>query len=340
MPTYDDCYICGKQEATKKNSHIIPSFLIAPIFNYDGSSKRGKEVMFTITPVEEKVYIGELPDTKIDTLFDQEKLTDERIESELRINTASRDYIFCPKCENDLSKYLESPYSSDYKNGNNTDPVTAYFFWLSVIWRISISGQFGVKLDREIEQNLGESLRNFFCAKDAGTPIDDIIGSCIFKYRLLRCNGYINNAAGYIVATFDATNKILSVIIGETIISATFCNHILPNSYNFFGSEEFMQAAPINDCSTVETTIMINKEQYGGIIKNTIKVLAKQKAETEYEIVDLCWKEVGLPGHMPFEIFKYYMELLLDEKTKLGDRMTNERRVETFNATLDNFFKK
>ena len=136
MPTYDNCYICGKQEATKKNSHIIPSFLIALIFNYDGSSKRGKEVMVTITPVEEKVYIGELPDTKIDTLFDQEKLTDERIESELRINTASRDYIFCPKCENDLSKYLESPYSSDYKNGNNTDPVTAYFFWLSVIWRI------------------------------------------------------------------------------------------------------------------------------------------------------------------------------------------------------------
>ena len=43
---------------------------------------------------------------------------------------------------------------------------------------------------------------------------------------------------------------------------------------------------------------------------------------------------------MPFEIFKYYMELLLDEKTKLGDRMTNERRVETFNAALDNFLKK
>ncbi len=337
MATFDNCYICGNAPASKKNSHIIPSFLIAPIFNYDGSTKRGKEVMVTITPTDEKVYIGELPDTKIENLFDKENLTDERIESELKINTAARDYIFCPKCENDLSKYLEAPYSIFYKNGKNEDPITAYFFWLSVVWRISISGQFGAKLNTEIEINLGECLRDYFAARDSNLPLDDIIKKCCFKYRLLRCNGYINEAAGYIVAHYDANNQIFSTIIGETVICASFSKHEIPDSYNFFGCEIHFKNVAINECQSTENILVLSKEDYSKIIRNTISVIAKQKAETEYEIIDLCWQQIGLPGHIPEMIFVYYMELLLDEETKLGDRMTNERRVEVFNKTLEHF---
>ena len=106
---YNNCLICNKEKATKTNSHLIPSFMIAKVCSYDGSGKRDKEVMFTMTSYEDKVYVGAVPDTKLDELFNQEKLTDERINQELKNNTASKDYIFCPKCEANLSKYLETP---------------------------------------------------------------------------------------------------------------------------------------------------------------------------------------------------------------------------------------
>ena len=68
-----------------------------------------------------------------------------------------------------------------------------------------------------------------------------------------------------------------------------------------------------------------------------VSVLARQKIETEYEIIDSCWNAIGLPDHMPTNIFIKYMEYLLDPNTKLGDRMTNSRRIEGFNKTLENF---
>lgn len=42
------CLICQEREATKKNSHIIPSFLVAMVTSYDGSYKRDKEILFLI----------------------------------------------------------------------------------------------------------------------------------------------------------------------------------------------------------------------------------------------------------------------------------------------------
>ena len=114
---FQDCLICKKSKATKTNSHIIPSFIVAKVCSYDGSGKRDKEVMFTMTPLEEKLYLGAIPDTKIEELVDTQKLSDERIEQELRNNTASKDYIFCPECEKNLSVYLETPYAECLQKG-------------------------------------------------------------------------------------------------------------------------------------------------------------------------------------------------------------------------------
>lgn len=66
---YNNCLICNKEKATKTNSHLIPSFMIAKVCSYDGSGKRDKEVMFTMTSYEDKVFVGAVPDTKLDELF-------------------------------------------------------------------------------------------------------------------------------------------------------------------------------------------------------------------------------------------------------------------------------
>ncbi len=158
---YKDCLICKREKATKTNSHLIPSFMIAKVCSYDGSGKRDKEVMFTMSSYEDKVYVGAVPGTKLNELFSQEMLADERIEKELKINTVSKDYIFCPKCEANLSKYLETPYAEYYSKGNPIQPDIAYFFWLSIIWRMSISRQFQFALPEDIELNLGECLKEY-----------------------------------------------------------------------------------------------------------------------------------------------------------------------------------
>lgn len=278
-----------------------------------------------------------LPDTKIEKLFDQESLTEERIESELKINTASKDYIFCPKCESDLSKYLETPYADELRDNKNSD-IIPYFFWMSVIWRISISGQFGAKLDSSIENRLGTSIRAYLSAADNSMKgIEHIISESSFCYRILRFEGYLTNSPGILVADYDKENKILSVVIGELVVSAFFANKEIPDSYYFFGAGKYLKEAQINDGSKKETISHLDSSLFCEIMKKMVSTLAKQKMNTEYEIIDSCWHMVGLPGHMPEVIFKAYMKFLLDENTKLGDRMTNERRVDVFNKSLQSF---
>ena len=71
------CRLCGNAEATKANSHIVPSFLVAQFASYDNSYKRDKELMFSISPIGTRVYTGALPTNKIDSTFDSSNLTDE-----------------------------------------------------------------------------------------------------------------------------------------------------------------------------------------------------------------------------------------------------------------------
>jgi large subunit ribosomal protein L30 len=163
----DNCLICHSNKATKTNSHLIPSFLVAQVASYDSSYKRGKEVLVKITPNKRSIYVGELPDTKLEELFDTENMSDERINEELKQNPVSEDYVFCPSCEKKLSYYLESPYSTYLQNNaSNISTEIHVFFWISVVWRMSILNKYGFKLPELIEKRLNDSLNVFFEQKD------------------------------------------------------------------------------------------------------------------------------------------------------------------------------
>ena len=93
--------ICQENEATKTNSHVIPSFLVTMFTSYNGSGKRDTEVLFSISDTKDSVYTGRaVPDTKLEGLFDTDKLTEERIQEELSKNTVAKDFIFCKKKKN------------------------------------------------------------------------------------------------------------------------------------------------------------------------------------------------------------------------------------------------
>ena len=337
--TYPPCLLCKKQPATKTNSHIIPSFMIAPVCNYDGSSKRGKEVMFTMTAYEDKVYTGEIPDTKYEELFDMEKMTDERIENELKDNTASKDYIFCPECENNLSVYLESPYGDYLRNGKKTDNAIPYFFWLSVAWRMSVSDQFNFRLPLALEQHLGDSLHAYMDAMKNGEDAQPIVFSCLFRYRLLVSPDFLhdNKNAGYFGGRYDYNRNILSMTMGDKVLCVTFNEDSIPDDYEYIGFEQELKTAAINDGKQEEKVVIVTKERFAEGIHQMVKETAFKRLLNEKDIADASWKAAGLQGMMPNAIFKALIERLYSENSKQGDRKTKERYVEVFKETLQSF---
>ena len=116
------CELCKRAVANKKNSHIVPSFIVCRTASSDGTSKRNHELVYSIGKTVQ-VYAGnEVPQNVIERNFDD--LSTERIEEELKKNTLSKDFIFCSTCEKALADYLESPYST----GKKIEPQVSYFF--------------------------------------------------------------------------------------------------------------------------------------------------------------------------------------------------------------------
>lgn len=336
----DNCLICNREKATKTNSHLIPSFMVAKVCSYDDSGKRDKEVMFTMSPYEDKVYVGAVPDTKLDELFDQKKLTDERINQELKNNTASKDYIFCPKCEANLSKYLETPYAEHYSKGKSIQSDIAYFFWLSIVWRMSISRQFQFALSEDVESNLGECLNEYIeAAANNNRDVVRIVEKCRFSYRLLRSPSYLPNGLAYIGGNYCEKTQTLSLTLGDTILCVNFDreNFELSQDYTYIGFEDVIKSAPANFGIISEQCVNVEEETFEDVMRQYVKEVASKRLEYERVLADAIWKKLGLPGDMPSKIFKSFIERLYSEEVKQGDRKTNERYIQVFTETLEAF---
>ena len=333
------CLLCKQRPATKTNSHIIPSFMIAKVCSYDGRGKRDQEVMFTMSSYEDKVYTGQIPSTKLEELFDIDKLSDERIENELKDNTASKDYIFCPDCEKDLATYLESPYAEYLRRGKKIDFSIAYYFWLSVVWRMSISEKFNFRLPIALEEHLGENLHDYLEAVKQGKSIDDIISSCVFRYRIVASPDSLNDEkkAGFFGGRFDLKRDIISLSMGDKILCVTFNDDPLPGDYSFISFENELKTAVINNGQSVEQETIVDKERFADGIRQMVKEKAFKRLLHEKERADTYWKKAGQDGEMPIDIFKELIERLYSEDTKQGDRKTLERYNQLFKEVLQSF---
>lgn len=248
------CMICQENEATKTNSHIIPSFLVTMFTSYNGFGKRDTEVMFSISDSEDSVYTGRaVSGTKIEGLFDTEKLTEERIHEELSKNTVAKDFIFCPQCEKRLADFLESPYAHYQKNAQSITNDIPLFFWLSVVWRMSETHDYGFSLREDIDTKLQLYLKSYFVIKEMHANLDDTIKSVPFRYKLLRCKDYCKVESGFCFAKFD--NGILSMILGDYILQVIFDIQSDFPKTEFFGAEIFLEEAAINHGTSKEVVV-------------------------------------------------------------------------------------
>jgi hypothetical protein len=332
----DKCLICNENDATKKNSHLIPSFLVAMVVSYNHSYKRDKELMITISPHQSKIYTGALPDTKLEQIFDTANLSEERIANELSKNTVAVDYIFCPTCENNLSRYLETPYSSKIQRNETVSNDVPLFFWLSIVWRMSVNGNHGFKLPSDIEEMLHNNLNTFFQLKEKGDDVNPLIEKVHFNYRIVSCKDYCKSNGGYIYSLYNKENNVLTVMIGDICICVTFDEENLPEDYSFFGLEKHINEAPCNNGKEKEITQPVSNEDYKSSVQEFVQYGASIRKREDFELLDYIWKSTGRFFFMPIKMKLKFMEILYDDKIKLGERHTPQRYVEIFNYLIDN----
>ncbi len=154
------CALCRRRKADKTGSHMVPHFLIADVFTYDGSRSRDKVVVEAdnLSIGTKEHYFGrEVYDDTVTELLGR-SLTDEELEEEAeKTNALTRDYIFCSDCEKRFG-VIES-YYSEILNGKIKDypPQIPYLFWMSVVWRMDV-GNMGAELAPEHLEKLRKIL--------------------------------------------------------------------------------------------------------------------------------------------------------------------------------------
>ena len=183
------CCLCRTFPANKTGSHMVPNFLAHPTFAWDGKGKRDHEALnhyFLNSGERNCTFYGrEVPDWRFAKGEGKEEVSEEDIEK--NINQLMYDNEFCSRCE-DRFGILETAYSR-YYNGQviSINPRTAYLFWLSVLWRMSM-GSMSIFMDMNDELSLRKLLDDsmFDTAEDTeGSNID--LGE--WKYAIFRADG-------------------------------------------------------------------------------------------------------------------------------------------------------
>lgn len=311
----NDCCLCHKNEATQTNSHIVPSFLGARVFSYDGSGKRGKEVTFTLTASKRTVHTGNLPSTKYEELFDENNLDDNRLEK-LKIDSLAKDYYLCPDCEKLLAEYLESPYATFLKKGESIQGDISLFFWLSVIWRVSITRILGDRLSTDTEECMRTYLFSYLEQKRLGQDTSGYIQNVPFKYKILYCSDFLQKDAGFVNYKTNDTHESAAFICGD--IAVFMGSDDLVRA--FWGLENHLDEAPVNTGSTPENRLLVPIEPFVEAKKEIIIALKEKSLEFERGFLNQYWKSNGFKGKMPIGLQNEIIEYAHGNGLKLGDR--------------------
>jgi hypothetical protein len=318
------CRLCKENIADKKGSHIVPHFLLKRIENIDGKSERDYELGFVIQEFDTKSHFGRsVPIEKLDNVYGE--LSDEEIQKNK--HPLIVDYVFCKKCEDSLAK-IESEYAQTLKKSNDKtyssgiSSELGFLFWASVIWRISINNQSGVKLSKGQDEILRRIL-----ARTLQAEIKDIDFKALresndankISYKLIRCSGFSEKEATHMV--FHPLFRYpYSIIIDEFLLFFSFNNNY--NDYlnkDFFGIKKEVFEAPLNCFNGEEQIYPISHQRMLDVNKSLIEHIKDLRVKK----LNLFWDRlhIALGGRgrtMPEYIKKEIFEELTSEEKRLG----------------------
>ncbi len=332
------CELCKRAVADKTNSHIVPSFIICRTASSDGSGKRNHELVYSIGKTIQ-VYAGnEVPMEVLNMNFDD--LSDERVDEELKKNTLSKDYVFCSSCEKALGDFLESPYAAK----KSINAQTAYYFWLSILWRVNHFGTLSSKMPKFILTELRKNLDLYLQAKREHIKTVTIQQKYPFRYRILTCTDYSINGAGCIYAEFDKSNRIFTITLGDSIVCYNFEGDILPGNYSFLGIEEDLKQAISNDGVKTEEERFVTKDIFAKAYSNLMGKSSILYLNNEVTMIYRLWNELikrhyEMPSIIPSESFIHRcLEIIHNDKKKVGERYTKQNFAISFCSTLTEIY--
>jgi len=299
------CKICIEREANQTGSHIIPHFLDKRIVNVDGDIGRDKELAFSISPEDQKFFIGRsvLPDQAKDLLSD---LNEEQFENMDSLST--EDYIFCSRCEKLLGK-LESDYSTTLSNAGDDHYISTKngflgtTFWLSIVFRLSVSSLNPAALKSKDEKKLRRYLAKIFeynDYKEAQRAMTNF-ESHIAGYKLLRSIEFTEDHATY--AFFHPKHQRPYCLIINEFSLFLFMKPTYQKSeiQDFFGLEKLHPKAKLNTLDKPERILSISHDDFQQVSRGLMEFFAEKKSRTNNYLLDGIFEKL-FDRPMPYEV--------------------------------------
>jgi hypothetical protein len=332
MSNNNSCKLCRLNKADKTGSHFLPHFLLKRIDNIDGSTARDKELGFLIGERDTTSYIGRavLPE-QFEEVFGE--LSEE--EAKAMKNPSVEDYVFCKDCETKFSA-IEGEYSKTigYYNGeseyvNKILKELAFLFWVSVLWRVSISKKYGLILIEGEEELLRSFLINHLKEKVSDINIAQIEGDqqgMKLAYRLIRCPQYPDPT--FLLCHWKHTNP-YTILIDEYVLFFYFNSDMIDKTkQDFFGFENYLNKPSTNTLKQGERIMPIKESEFKNCLWNLAIYLADARLKHYNWLFDEIYKK--LQGTlMPEDLKKAILNEIMSEEKKLGRKYTYDDLCKT-----------
>lgn len=248
--------------------------------------------------------------------------------------------MFCSSCEKALGDFLESPYAANKK----VDAQTAYYFWLSILWRVNHFETLNCKMPKFILTEFRKTLDTYLQAKRERMNPIIVQQKYPFNYRVLTCKGYSINGEGCFYAEYDKSNRIFSATLGDTIVCYNIKSDSLPNNYTFLGIEDELRQATSNDGVKVEESRTVTNEVFVKAYRNLLNKVSAIYLNNEVTLIWRLWdelikKQFAMPSITPSDSFIHRcLEIIHNDKKKVGEKYTTQNFAISFGDALSEIY--
>jgi hypothetical protein len=339
------CRLCNKAEATKTNSHILPHFLIKTAINKEGSKQRDYELTFSISENEfVDTFFGRSITLETIEQYKGRELNEEEIKKQ---NPFAMDYLFCPSCENKISK-LEEYYSKNVHQRllkNNADKVfkdsvgnqilvfdkvsleMVLLFIYSIFFRCSISRYHGFRL-KNWERKLRKTLNKYL--DDSIEKIEQRIQSGIGDFLYLPViNTHFQMPEG------DDPTKNFVTILHSTLPYFVYLNDVTFQMFTrekdvgkskefFYGiTDMIIQKESVNKKGKPFQVVSLTEDQ----LKKVLTVTFESMATRQMNFIKNAFQEVHkliFRTNPSAELLSYFVQTLVTQEIAQGERYGRE----------------
>ncbi len=358
------CKICLTREATKKNSHLITWSLIKEVVNQPGFKERGYDVTFAISTIQTpKVHIGRkvLP-SHIEEILGA-PLSDDATEK--ITDFFSREYIFCPECEDDIGRLENEFVDKVYQKLNNTsrndfvhdskgnkvirlteyESKVTYLLAYSIFFRTSVGKLNNFTLDAKLEEQLRGCL--FPVLTNNVEKLRDNINqlqSDYFKHPLVF--SYLETKIGNESLenlVLQHRSRMPNFLLANRLVFELYQKkgHISASTEYLFGFSQMMDAKefiPEESGFRMKVCILSDVKR-SKLVYNTLQFLAKTNMHNAKMFFKLaCNKKYGRsPTFVEIGLFAfYYSEIVTQKKEQDIKSVYIQSFARVFNINLSN----